>query len=255
MPPAAPTGPLGLRLDTPRFNDAVARVIALASSSETRTLVLLRDAHATLAACRSPQVRACADGAAMVLPDGMPLVWLSRLTGTPAERVYGPDLMTAVCAQTALTGTRHLFLGGSAHTALCLRRHLETRHPGLKVLEPLTPDVPHPGDIDARLVNTIEDRKPDILWVGLGAPKQDLWMVANRPHLSVPVMIGVGAAFDFLAGTTPQAPRWMQRSGTEWLFRTFTEPRRLLPRYTRTVPAFSLLAINWLVRRAWSTDR
>lgn len=170
------------------------------------------------------------NAADMVTPDGMPVAWLVRSKGYPyVERTYGPDLMRAVCSR---PGLRHYFLGGTPEAMGPLSRNLQRDLSGINIVGMYSPSFrlqaqPEEGVV----ISTINAAKPDVLWVGLGSPKQDFWMNMHRSCLDVPVMVGVGAAFDFLAGTKPQAPRWMQRTGFEWLFRLCCEPKRLWKRY------------------------
>lgn len=242
---------LGTVIDVPPLAEAAARVTAMARARAAQAVVLHRDAHGVLWARKEPRVRAAERSAALVLPDGMPLVWLARAAGARrAERVYGPDLLEAVCAlgTTAGRSLRHAFVGGGPGVADALARRLRARFPGLVVAGTLSPTVPDPTVPDPALAAAVDALDADVVWVGLGTPKQDLWMATHRPLLRAPVLIGCGAAFDFLAGTKPQAPRWMRRCGLEWLFRLASEPRRLGPRYLVTVPVFAALAFLWLVR-------
>ncbi len=170
------------------------------------------------------------NAADMVTPDGMPVAWLVRSRGYPyVERTYGPDLMRALCR---CPGLRHYFLGATPEVMGLLSRNLQKDFAGINIVGMYSP----PFHLQAQpqeeaVISMINTAKPDILWVGLGSPKQDFWMNMHRSRLDVPVMVGVGAAFDFLAGAKPQAPRWMQRTGFEWLFRLCCEPRRLWKRY------------------------
>ena len=168
--------------------------------------------------------------AGMVTPDGMPLVWLGRLAGNKIiRRTYGPDLMRALCRR---QGLRHYFWGGTPQAIGQLEQNLKKDFSAIHIAGMVSPPFrPEAQTEEAGVINVINRVKPDILWVGLGSPKQDFWMKLNRDRLDVPVMIGVGAAFDFLAGIKPQAPRWMQNIGLEWLFRLGCEPRRLWRRY------------------------
>jgi N-acetylglucosaminyldiphosphoundecaprenol N-acetyl-beta-D-mannosaminyltransferase len=184
--------------------------------------------------------RAIHNGAGIVTPDGMPLVWLCRWAGHPAvSRVYGPDLLHATCAHSVARGYRHFFYGGGPGVAETLAEHLQGRFPGLVVAGTHTP--PFRALDDAEMATTaalIDAARPDFVWVGLSTPKQERWMAAFRGRLAAPILIGVGAAFDFHSGTKPQAPYWIQRSGFEWLFRLATEPKRLWPRYRKVIPGF-----------------
>jgi N-acetylglucosaminyldiphosphoundecaprenol N-acetyl-beta-D-mannosaminyltransferase len=169
----------------------------------------------------------------LVAPDGMPLVWLGRRQGHPLRtRVYGPDLLLAFCEQSAGRGCRHFFYGGEPGVAERLAESLKTRFPGLHVVGTYSPPFrPLTAAEDEEIVALIGRAAPDVLWVGLGTPKQERWMHAHKDKLHVPVLVGVGAAFDMLSGRKRQAPRWMREHGLEWFFRLMQEPRRLWRRY------------------------
>ncbi len=182
---------------------------------------------------KSPELQATINDAWLATPDGMPMVWWGRRAGFPEmERVYGPDLLNTIIADPRHRETRHFFYGGSPDVVKKMIEGAERIHAGVRIVgticPPFRPLSPEEDEEYAREINAAE---PDIVWVGLGCPKQNLWMAKNRSRLNAPVLIGVGAAFDFLAGVKPQAPRWMQRNGLEWLFRLVTEPRRLWKRY------------------------
>jgi N-acetylglucosaminyldiphosphoundecaprenol N-acetyl-beta-D-mannosaminyltransferase len=174
----------------------------------------------------------------------MPLVWMARRLGHPGtERVYGPDLMRAVTEMSAREGFRQFYYGGPPGLASELGSKLETEYRGLKVAGAYSPPFGEMTvDEDDRIVALINAARPDILWVGLSTPKQELWMARHLGRIDAPVMIGVGAAFDFLAGTKRQAPGWVGQHGLEWLFRLLTEPKRLWRRYARIVPVFLVKA-------------
>lgn len=177
--------------------------------------------------------RRIVNGAGMATPDGVPLVWLGKLRGEKTiERTYGPDLMHAFCGLSQQKGYRHYFFGGTRENNDLLVERLKVNFPGLEIAGSYAPALRSTGEMEEdSLLDQINAAKPDILWVGLGSPKQDYWMYNHRDKLNVPVMVGVGAAFDFIAGTKPQAPCWMRRSGLEWFFRLCCEPRRLWKRY------------------------
>jgi len=207
--------------------------------------VCVTGVHGVMESQRDRQLRRIHNQAGLVTPDGMPLVWLSWLKGhRHVDRVYGPDLMLAFCERSVTRGYRHFFYGGAEGVPEQLAANLRRRFPGLKVVgiysppfRPLTPEE------DEQVVQMINQAAPDIVWVGLSTPKQERWMAAHVGRVKAPVLIGVGAAFDFLAGRKRQAPRWMQRSGLEWLFRLLTEPRRLWKRYLINNPLFVLLVL------------
>jgi N-acetylglucosaminyldiphosphoundecaprenol N-acetyl-beta-D-mannosaminyltransferase len=171
----------------------------------------------------------------------MPLVWISRLLGfRHVDRVYGPDLMLAICKRSPGRGYRHFFYGGGDGVAALLKERLQARYPGLDVVGTFTPPFrPLTEEEDEDIVQCINALSPDIVWIGLSTPKQERWMAAHLGRIGASVMIGVGAAFDFHAGLKKEAPYWIQRSGLQWLFRLVSEPRRLWKRYLTNNPAFA----------------
>jgi N-acetylglucosaminyldiphosphoundecaprenol N-acetyl-beta-D-mannosaminyltransferase len=210
--------------------------------------------HSVLDAHRDPGLREAFNRSLLTTPDGMPLVWLCRMTGIRStKRVYGPDLMRAACAFGERRGWKHFFLGGSPPTLQALSHALQATHPGIKIVGCLSPAYPDPSiaQIDRQVVEVINGTEPDIVWVGLGTGKQERWMARHLGAVEAPLMIGVGAAFDFLAGTKRQAPPLVRRAGMEWLFRLSTEPRRLWRRYGQ-YPLFGwLLLLQALGIRAY----
>lgn len=179
------------------------------------------------------EYRKIINNAGMATPDGMPLVWIGKLRGKKnIARTYGPDLMLTSCALSQTKGYRHYFYGGDPQTNNRLIERLKNRFPGIRIAGNFAPSFIGVGELESEdTLARINEADPDILWVGLGSPKQDYWMHLHRDKLKVPVMVGVGAAFDFIAGTKPQAPAWMRCSGLEWVFRLCCEPRRLWKRY------------------------
>lgn len=202
--------------------------------------VCVAPVHSIMECFDSPELRDVFNHAGLVTPDGMPLVWVSRLHGqATTERVYGPDLLLALCEHGMALGYRHYFYGGAEGVAEILVERLHSRFPELQVAGLYSPPFRTlTSEEESNIIDRINATNPTIVWVGLGAPKQERWMAANLLNLSAPVLIGVGAAFDFHAGLKPQAPRWMQRSGLEWLFRLSTEPKRLWKRYLINNPRF-----------------
>ena len=194
--------------------------------------------HGVSEAQSAPAFRKILNESFLTTPDGMPLVWLGP-SGT--ERVYGPDLMLAVCDAGRAVGLRHYFYGGDLGVAPLLAQKLTARFPGLAVAGTFSPPYRElNSDELAALRWDVARNRPDIVWVGLSTPKQERFMAAQAKTLEAGVLVGVGAAFDFHAGRVRQAPRWIQRSGFEWLFRMCMEPRRLAPRYFKTNPLFLL---------------
>lgn len=188
----------------------------------------------------------------LVVPDGMPIVWALRLMGhRQVRRVYGPDLMAALCTYGQLHNRRIFLLGGSKGEAREVARRLLMAYPGIHVVGAHdTPVRPIPREINRQVVAAINESRADIVFVGLGCPEQELWMICNRKKLVIPALIGVGAAFDFISGKVRQAPVWMRGMGLEWLFRLTQEPRRLWRRYTITNVQFLYYLGKYIFRFA-----
>lgn len=198
----------------------------------------------TVVACQDdPELRDAVHGASLVVPDGQPVVWAMNALGHDLpSRVYGPDLMAKYCERSARTGARLFLYGGRNQGALVqLALNLRRQHPGLQIVGGYSPPFRELSDEERdAVVAEIDHARPDVVWVGIGVPKQEKWMAEMRPRLDAPVLVGVGAAFDFHAGLVPQAPAWMQAAGLEWLFRLLQEPRRLWRRYLTYNPRFVL---------------
>jgi N-acetylglucosaminyldiphosphoundecaprenol N-acetyl-beta-D-mannosaminyltransferase len=203
--------------------------------------------HAVTVGYDDPEMRKSLQRATLVLPDGMPVVWAAKLLGERLEdRVYGPELMLRYCDRCALQGHRVWLYGGRDQGSLAqLALNLRRRYPGIEIVGGYSPPFgPLTPEEEAKVVTQINSARPDVLWVGTGVPRQEKWMARMRDRLEVPVMCGVGAAFDFHAGRVSQAPRWMQERGLEWIYRIAQEPRRLLPRYLYFNPRF-VMAFAW----------
>jgi N-acetylglucosaminyldiphosphoundecaprenol N-acetyl-beta-D-mannosaminyltransferase len=207
-----------------------------------------------MSAQEESETMAAVNEATLAVPDGMPLVWALRALGHGgATRIYGPDLMLAFCARAAGDGTPIYLYGGRDEAALALlARRLQERFPGLRIAGGFSPPYREltPAE-EERAIADIDSSGAEIVWVGTGQPKQERWMARMRPRLRAPLLVGVGAAFDFHAGLVPQAPRWMQRSGLEWSYRLVREPRRLWRRYARYNPRF----VAGFARQYWRERR
>jgi len=209
--------------------------------AQSREYICVAAVHTVMAVQEDPELKRAVLGASFTVPDGQPLVWALKALGHPlGDRVYGPELMDRACARAAKTGQKMYLYGGRNQGALAqLTRILRLRHPGLKIVGGYAPPFRAltSAEEDA-IAHDINRSGADVVWVGIGVPKQEKWMARMRPRLGAPVLIGVGAAFDFHAGLVPQAPPTMQKYGLEWVFRCAQEPRRLWKRYARYNPLF-----------------
>lgn len=230
---------LGVGISAIAFDQAVATVERWVDAREPN-YVCVTGVHGVMESQDDPALKQIHNAAGLVTADGMPLVWLGHLRGYRwMQRVYGPDLMLALCAHSVERGWRHFLYGGAEGVPEHLAGRLVERFPGLVIAGTYSPPFrPLTAAEDAAIARRIDAARPDLVWVGLSTPKQERWMHAHVGRLTAPVLIGVGAAFDFHSGRKPQAPRWMQRSGLEWCFRMCSEPRRLAGRYLRNNPRF-----------------
>ncbi len=242
-PPAAPkcAAILGIPLAVSDYEDTVDWMDDTIDAGQ-RAYMTAAAVHLVMVAQEDPLTRAAVLGATLAVPDGQPLVWaLHALGQRDATRIYGPDLMARYCERAARNGRPMYLYGGRNQGALVeLTLALRRRFPGIRIVggyspphRPLTADEERWAidDIDVLL-------RAEVVWVGTGQPKQEIWMAAMRDRLRAPMLVGVGAAFDFHAGLVPQAPAWMQRAGLEWTYRLAHEPRRLWRRYARYNPRF-----------------
>ena len=224
---------LGVRVDALQIPEVIIRMQEWIAQRDTCHYVAVTGMHGITEARRDADFKRVLADADLVVPDGMPLVWIGRLRGhSLRRRVYGPELMLTFCRETASTGFRHFLYGGDAGVPERLAEVLEKSCPGICIAGVYSPPFrPTTSEEDAAIIETINRAAPDVLWVGLSTPKQETWMHQHRRALRVPVVVGVGAAFDFLSSRKKQAPEWMREHGLEWLFRLLQEPRRLWKRY------------------------
>src|SRR5579863_8541866 len=229
---------LGVRVDAVQIPDTIGILRRWIAERDGSHYVAVTGMHGISEAVSNPAFRSALAAASLVVCDGMPLVWLGRLHGHRLKRrVYGPELMEAFCRETG-PRYRHFFYGGAQGVPEHLAEVLRTRH-GIQVVGTFSPPFrPLTPEEDREVVAMIEATQPDVLWIGLSTPKQERWMYEHRTKLTVPAVLGVGAAFDLNTGKLRQAPSWMREHGLEWLFRLFAEPRRLWRRYLVNGPIF-----------------
>jgi N-acetylglucosaminyldiphosphoundecaprenol N-acetyl-beta-D-mannosaminyltransferase len=220
--------------------DLAMAAVAEALERKTKGYVCVTGVHGVSEAQVDPAFRAILNRSFLTTPDGMPMVWMGRWQGfREMARVYGPDLMLRVCEYSQSRALTHFLYGGAPGVAEELKRRLERRFPGLKITGTYTPPFrPLTAQEEQDLARRVEVLKPDLFWVGLSTPKQEKFMARYYQQLDATLFFGVGAAFDFHAGRMRQAPRWMQRSGLEWLFRLACDPNRLWKRYLKNNPLF-----------------
>lgn len=224
---------LGVRIDAVQITDVIARMEEWIATRAPARFICISNVHSVMTALEDACFRQVFAAADLSVPDGMPLVWVGRWRGFRNQRrVAGPDLFWEFCRRTQERGYAHYFYGGAEGVPETLATALLREFPSLRVagtcsppFRPLTPEE------DARIVEAINQARPAVVWVGLGCPKQEQWMYEHRARLQVPVLIGVGQAFDVYAGRVRRAPRWMREFGLEWFFRLLQEPRRLWRRY------------------------
>jgi N-acetylglucosaminyldiphosphoundecaprenol N-acetyl-beta-D-mannosaminyltransferase len=231
---------LGVGVSAINMETALGQIDSWIAQREPHYVIAV-PAHCIVECLKDEKLRAIYNRAGMVTPDGRPIYWICRLSGhRNVEQVRGSDLMLKVCEHSAASGYRHFLYGGWPPSLVEeLASKLEERFPGIQIagthappFRSLTPEE------DAMIIEKINAARPDIVWVGLGAAKEEFWVESHVGKVTAPVLIGVGAAFDFHAGKKRQAPRWMMQAGLEWFFRMLTEPRRLGPRYMRDNPIF-----------------
>jgi len=230
---------LGVGISVLNLRTALA-AIADAVSARRQGYICVTGVHGVMEAQDDAAFKKILNGAFLCTPDGMPMVWAGKLNSqTEMSRVYGPDLMLDVCAWSETSGAKHFFYGGADGVAELLAQKLKAKFPKLQVVGTFTPPFRALNETEVNFLQAqVAAARPDIFWVGLSTPKQEKFMAEFLPKLDATLLIGVGAAFDFHSGRVRQAPRWMQRSGLEWLYRLGSEPRRLAKRYFRNNPRF-----------------
>lgn len=226
---------LGVKFNLVGYAETIA-AMEHAISNRSQLTITFVNVHSIMTAQKDKEFRNSINNSSLSVPDGMPLVWISRWTDTPlSERVYGPDLFRYFCNLSEHKGYSHFFYGSSPLVLQRLTQKFSHVHITGSISPPYRPIKP---DEENRYIEEINRGKPDVLWIGLGCPRQEKFMNRIRGRVEVPVIASIGAAFDFFAGEVRQAPRAWQRHGLEWLFRLIQEPRRLAFRYLVYNPLF-----------------
>jgi len=240
---------LGIAVSAINLNSAKEKILQ-ALSKNIKGYICFCGVHGIGEARANPMLRKVFNRAFLNTPDGMPLVWLGKSTlKKNVTRVYGPDLMLEICAATENTQHGHFFYGGNPGVAKILAEKLKNRFPGLNITGCFSPPFrPLAETEESELVELVGEKKTAIIWVGLSTPKQELFMAEYLDKLDTTLMFGVGAAFDFHTGRVRQAPKWMQVSGLEWLFRLCQEPKRLWKRYLKNNPLFLIRILCQMTR-------
>ena len=249
--PATPSySVLGVRVNAVDLDGAVSRVEDWIAERKQARWVAVMNVHMVMTARDNAAFEQVVADADMVVPDGMPLVWTARRSGFPAQtRVAGPDLFATFLEQTHECGYRHFFYGGTSEVLDSLVARVNAQFPKTKIVGMYAPPFRLlTAKEDAEVVAMINDADPDVIWVGLGCPKQERWMFEHRDRLNSGVMLGVGQVFDIYAGKIRRAPAWMQRTGTEWLYRLCAEPKRLWRRYL----VYNTRFLAASLRRSWN---
>ncbi len=245
---------LGVRIDLVDYTLTTDIMRECISNRTMGNYICVTPVHPIMVSRSDQDLREALENSKLSVPDGMPVVWAARLLGGKIQdRVYGPNLMLRACAMAECEGYSVFLYGGKPETLIKLKNELADRFPNLRIAGSYSPPFRKllPKE-EEEIIQAINSASPDLLFIGLGAPKQEKWMARHCPKMNVPVTIGVGAAFDFLSGEKKQAPAWMQSRGLEWIFRLINEPKRLLVRYLVYNPLFILFFLKQLT---WSSSK
>lgn len=237
----------GVEIDSYGFNEILDQIVSHVFLGKEPEYVVTPNAQHILLLQKDAEFRKIYQSALLSVPDGVPLLWAAKFLGTPLNgRVNGTDLFERLCAVASTKGLKIFLLGGRPGAAEQASAILQERYPGLKIIGTYCPPYGFESDsLELSQINTaIKTAAPDILFVGLGAPKQEKWIYANYKQLNVPISIGIGVSFELVAGMVTRAPIWMQNRGLEWLFRLIVEPKRLWQRYILGNPLFMWLVIK-----------
>lgn len=224
---------LGIRVDAVQTPYIIQYMEDCIAKNTGHNYIVVANVDTIMQSKRNPKMQEAVNASSLSIPDGFPLLVMQRLYGNPlGRRAYGPDLMKEFLKMAEKKEYSHFFYGATEATLSKLIKNLKALFPKILIAGVYSPPFrPLTQEEDDRIIEMINKAVPSVLWVGIGCPKQELWMYSHREKLNIPVMVGVGAAFDFFAGIKPQAPRWVRNNGFEWLFRLITEPKRLWRRY------------------------
>jgi N-acetylglucosaminyldiphosphoundecaprenol N-acetyl-beta-D-mannosaminyltransferase len=247
LPPKAPV--VGLPISMTSYDEVLQMIDE--HDEDTAMVIAFCNVHSVMSARRDTALAEALHNTEIATPDGVPLVWTLRRTTRPEqERVYGPDLMRLALIDAKERAWKHYLYGGTPETLELLQESIREFAPSAAIVGAYSPPFRSlTAEEDAADIDRIKSSGADVVWVGLGMPKQELWMHRMSGQLPGVALAGVGAAFDFLAGTVEEAPAWMQRAGLEWLYRLAREPRRLWRRYVWNNPAFVFLVVKQLIAR------
>ncbi|MFA5149945.1 MAG: WecB/TagA/CpsF family glycosyltransferase [Candidatus Omnitrophota bacterium] len=224
---------LGIRVDMISIPEIIQQMEDWIVNADYHNYIVVANADTAVKSKRDQAVRTAVNSSALAIPDGFSLLMMGRAKGhSLRKRSYGPDLTYEFFKTTEKKGYSHFFYGSTNDTLMKLIENIRDKFPETKIAGFYAPPFrPLAKEEDEEIIKSINRCKPSVLWVGIGCPKQEIWMYEHREKLDIPIMLGVGAAFDFLAGAKLQAPRWIRNNGFEWLFRLITEPKRLWRRY------------------------
>jgi N-acetylglucosaminyldiphosphoundecaprenol N-acetyl-beta-D-mannosaminyltransferase len=248
---------VGIKISAVQFPQILSQIQSWIDSQSKGHYVIVANTHVLMESRGNCDLRKAIVNASMVIPDGMPLVVVGRMRGfSLPQRAYGPELLIAALAASGEKGWRHAFYGSTPKILADMKKKINEQWPQVEIVGMFSPPFRKlSNQEDQEMVARINSSKPDILWVGLGCPKQECWIEEHSDQIEVSVMLGVGQAFDILAGAKSWAPKWMRVSGLEWLFRFFQEPSRLWKRYVIYGPQFLYLATQEQISYWWSRLR
>lgn len=235
---------LGSKINSTNMKEVLESVDVLIKSNKSH-YVCVSNVHTVVTGIKDSKLQMITNKAIMAIPDGMPLTWIGKKRGhMKMSKCSGPDVMTELFRLSDEKGYTHYFYGGSEETLNKLKYNLQNKYPNLKIAGMYSPPFRKLNEQeDNEIINRINQVKPEVLWIGLGAPKQEYWMYEHKDRIGASLMFGVGAAFNFHAGTVRRAPIWMQQHGLEWFYRLIKEPKRLWKRYFITNVKFAISLI------------